>query len=85
MLGQAGDVVVDAVDLVQDSIRIRVVFCCPWHVTLQVSYRTACRVRAALTGNQRGVGGEDFKGSYVCADTWPPVVGLVDPVVEPEG
>lgn len=61
MLGQAGDVVVDAVDLVQDSIRIRVVFCCPWHVTLQVSYRTACRVRAALTGNQRGVGGEDFK------------------------
>lgn len=61
MLGQAGDAVVDAVDLVQDSIRIRVVFCCPWHVTLQVSYRTACRVRAALTGNQRGVGGEDFK------------------------
>lgn len=83
--GEASDVVVDAVDLVQDSIHIRIMFCCPGNVALQVSYRAGGGVRAALTGNGGGVRGDDFQGSNVRPDPRPPIISLINPAVKPEG
>jgi hypothetical protein len=78
-------VVVDAVDLVQDSIHIRIIFCCPGHVTLEVGYRTASSVRAAFTGNRVSVGGEDFQRTHMRADSRPPIISLIDTMIKPEG
>jgi hypothetical protein len=82
---QTRNVVMDAVDFVQDSIHVIIVFCCPGDVTLQVGYRAGGGVCAALIGNGGGVRGEDFQGSNVRPDTRPPIISLINPVVEPEG
>nr|DAY83894.1 MAG TPA: hypothetical protein [Caudoviricetes sp.] len=75
----------DAVDLVQDSIHIRIMFCCPGNVTLEVGYRTGGSVCAALTGNRTSIRGEDFQRAHMRPNPRPPIISLINPVVEPEG
>lgn len=83
--GEAGDVVVNPVNLIQDSIHIRIIFCCPGNVTLQVGYRAGGGVRAAFTGNHTSIRGEDFQSTHMRPDPRPPIISLVDTMIKPEG
>jgi hypothetical protein len=85
LAGEACDVVMDAVDLVQDSVCVWVVFCCPGDVALEVGYRAGGGVRASLTSNHTSIRGEDFQRTHMRPNPRPPIISLIDTMIKPEG